>query len=152
MWVTHRFKALFVITVFFVGFLCITGCAIKKPDSEYINNHIKVFNVSLFALVNEDVLEGVSPRRESCISGYEFYYDDLDLVVSYRQNDRVWRITTRNKKTSMFGIAPDDSFARTKGKITQLGFSQGSTPYKFVKDWCLLREYINTNVPLKARL
>lgn len=133
----NNFSILFIFTVFCVGILCIAGCAIKKPGSEDINNQINVFNVSLFAAADKSPINGVSPRREQCINGYEFYYDDLDIVLSFHHNDRVWRITTRNKKTSMFGIVPGDSFAQAKERITRLGFVQSYTPYKFSKDWCL---------------
>jgi hypothetical protein len=126
-----------MITVFCVGVLCSSGCALKKQGSDDINRQIKVFNITLFANADNGAINNVAPRREPCISGYEFYYDDLDIVVSYHNNDRIWRITTRNKNTTMFGIAPGDSFLQAKEKIMQLGFSQGYTPYKFVKDWCL---------------
>lgn len=137
MWIMQRFQILIVFTIFLALALCLSGCAIKKPGSDNINSQIKVFNVALFAPADKNPINGVSPRREPCISGYEFYYDDLDLVVSFHNNDRIWRITTRNKRTSMFGIVPGDFFSQAKEKITKLGFSQGYTPYKFVKDWCL---------------
>jgi len=137
MWIKHRFHILFLITVFCAGVLCTTGCAFKKPGSDDINRQIRVFNVALFAPADNAAINGVSPRREPCISGYEFYYDDLDIVLSYHNNDRVFRITTRNKKTSMFGVAPGDSFAQAKEKIMQLGFMQSYTPHKFAKGWCL---------------
>ena len=104
--IKHGFQILFVIIFFCAGAFCITGCAIKKPGSVNVNSQIKVFNVALFAPADKSPINGVSPRREQCISGYEFYYDDLDLVLSFHNNDRVWRITSRNKRTSIFGIAP----------------------------------------------
>jgi hypothetical protein len=128
---------LFIIAVFCIGVLCLSGCALKKPGSEAVNKQIRVFNVALFAGADIGAINGVAPRREPCISGYEFYYDDLDLVLSFHNNDRIWRITSRNKNTSMFGVAPGDSFAEAKQKIMQSGFTQSYTPYKFVKDWCL---------------
>jgi hypothetical protein len=133
----YRFYILFIVTVFCVGILCLTGCAVKKPGSDDINRQIKVFNLSLFATADKSAIEGVLPRREPCINGYEFYYDDLDIVASYHNNDSIWRITTRNKRNSMFGISPGDSFLQAKEKIMQLGFTQSYSPYKFVKDWCL---------------
>jgi hypothetical protein len=135
--IKYRFNILFMITVFCVAALCSTGCALKKPGSENINSQIRVFHVVLFASADIGAINGVAPRREQCINGYEFYYDDLDLVLSFHNNDRIFRITSRNKNTSMFGIAPGDSYAQAKEKITQLGFTQSYTPYKFVKDWCL---------------
>jgi hypothetical protein len=138
MWIKHGFYVSFMITVFCIGALYATGCAWKKPGSDNINSQIKVFNMALFVQADNGAINGVSPRREPCIKGYEFYYDDLDLVVGYTKNDRSWRITTRNKKTSMFGVAPGDSLAQAKEKITRLGFTQSYTPYKFAKDWCLL--------------
>jgi hypothetical protein len=135
--IKYRLYILLMITVFCVGVLCATGCALKKHGSDDINNQIRVFNASLFAPADSGAINGVSPRREQCISGYEYYYDDLDLVVSFHNNDRVFRITTRNKNTSMFGIAPGDSYAQAKEKIMRLGFTQSYTSYKFVKDWCL---------------
>ena len=143
MWMNHRFHVLFMIMVFCVGALCLTGCAVKKPGSDDINSQIRVFNISLYTPADKSPINGVSPRREPCISGYEFYYDDLDLVVSYHNNHRVFRITTRNKRTSIFGISPGDSFSQAKEKIIQLGFSQGYTPYKFVKEWCLFTLLVN---------
>lgn len=137
MWLTNRVHIFFVMTVFCVGALSLTGCAMKKPGSDDINRQINVFNIALFAPASNSPINGVGPRREECVSGYEFYYDDLDILASYHSDDRVFRITTRNKKTSMFGIAPGDSFALAKERISRLGFSQGYMPYKFVKDWCL---------------
>jgi hypothetical protein len=145
MWITRRLHIFFIITVFCVGAFCLTGCAVKKPGSDNINRRINVFNVSLFSSPDNSVINGVSPRREPCISGYEFYYDNLDIVTSYHNNDRIWRITTRNKRTSMFGISPGDSFLQAKQKIIQLGFSQAYTPHKFVNDWCLFTLLVNEN-------
>ena len=133
----YGFHILLMVAVFCVGALCSTGCALKKPGSEDVNRQIRVFNVALFAPADNSPIDGISPRREPCISGYEFYYDDLDIVLSYHNDDRIWRITTRNKKNSMFGITPGDSFLQAKEKIMQLGFTQSYTPYKFVKDWCI---------------
>lgn len=135
--IKYRFHILLIITIFCVGALCSVGCALKKPGSDDVNKQINVFNIALFAPADNSPINGVAPRREQCISGYEFYYDDLDIVASYHNNDRIWRITTRNKKTSMFGIAPGDSFLQAKEKIMQLGFTQSYTPHKFAKDWCL---------------
>ena len=135
--IKYRFHILLMITVFCVGALCSSGCALKKQGSDDINKQIKVFNVSLFANADNGVINGVAPRREPCINGYEFYYDDLDIVVSFTKNDSIWRITSRNKNTTMFGIASGDSFLQAKEKIMQLGFTQSYTPHKFAKDWCL---------------
>jgi hypothetical protein len=134
-----------MITVFCFGALCSSGCVLKKQGSDDINRQIRVFNVSLFANADNGVINGVAPRREPCINGYEFYYDDLDLVLSYHNDDRIWKITTRNKNTTMFGIAPGDSFSQAKEKIMQLGFTQSYTPYKFVKDWCLFTLLVDEN-------
>jgi hypothetical protein len=139
----HKFQIFIVVTIFFAVAFCLSGCSIKKPGSDNINSQIKVFNVALFAPADKSPIEGVLPRREPCISGYEFYYDDLDIVTSYHNNGRIWRITTRNRRTNMFGISPGDSFLQAKEKIMQFGFSQGYTPYKFVKDWCLFTLLVN---------
>jgi hypothetical protein len=138
MHINDRNYILLTAAIFCVVAVCLTGCMIKKPGSDDVNRQIKVFNIFLFAPVDKSPVEGVSPRTEPCISGYEIYYDDLDIVVSYHNNNRIWRITTRNKRTSMFGIFIGDSFSQAKDKIMQLGFAQGYTPYKFVKDWCSL--------------
>lgn len=137
MWLKQKFNILFIALIFCIGILCLESCTFKKPGSEDVNKQIKVFNVSLFAPANNGAISGVLPRRESCISGYEFYYDDLDIILSFRNNDRIWKITTRNKNTTIFGIAPGDSFSQAKKKITELGFTQSYNSYKFVKDWCL---------------
>ena len=145
LWLKRRCHAMFLIAVFCIGALYSTGCAMKKQGSEDVNRQINVFNISLFANADNGVINGVAPRREPCINGYEFYYDDLDIVVSYTNNNRIWRITTRNKKTNMFGIYPGDSFSQAKEKIIQLGFVQADTPYKFEKDWCLFTLLVNEN-------
>lgn len=135
--IVHRFHIFIAIIVFLAMAFGLTGCAMKKPGSNDINKQIRVFNLSLFAPADKSPINGVSPRIDQCISGYEFYYDDLDIVVSFHHNDRVFRITTRNKKTSMFGVAPGDSFEEAKEKIKQMGFIQSYTPHKFSKGWCL---------------
>jgi len=135
--INYKFHILLMITFFCIGVLCLSGCAMKKTGSDDINRQIKVFNVALFAPADNSAINGVAPRREQCINGYEFYYDDLDIVTSFHNNDHIWRITSRNKNTTMFGITPGDSFLQAKDKIMQLGFAQSYTPYKFVKDWCL---------------
>lgn len=137
MWSKQRFFKILFILVFCTGISCLDSCTFKKPGSEDVNRQIKVFNVSLFAPADSGIINGVSPRREPCISGYEFYYDDLDIVLGFHNNDRVFRITTRNKNTSIFGIAPGESFSQAKKKIMELGFTQSYSPYKFAKDWCL---------------
>jgi hypothetical protein len=141
----HCLHILFLIAVFCIGALYSTGCAMKKQGSEDINRQINVFNISLFSSPDNTVINGVPPEREPCIKGYELYYDSLDIVVSYTNNNRIWRITTRNKKTSMFSISVGDSFSQAKEKIMQLGFIQADTPYKFVKNWCLFTLLINEN-------
>jgi len=135
--INYKLHILSMITVSCIGVLYLSGCAIKKPGSDDVNKQINVFNIALFAPADNSLINGVAPRMEPCISGYEYYYDDLDIVTSYHNNDRIWRITSRNKNTTMFGIAPGDTFLHAKEKIIQLGFSPGYTPYKFIKDWCL---------------
>lgn len=141
--INYRFHVLLMIAVFCIGAFCSAGYALDKQGSDDINKQIKVFNITLFSQADNRAINGVAPRREPCIKGYEFYYDDLDLVVSFTPNDSVWRITTRNKNTGMFGIKPGDSFSQAKRKILQLGFTQSYTPYKFVKDWCLFTLLVN---------
>ena len=141
--IKYIFYVLLTLTVFCVGVFCSPCYALNKQGSDDVNRQIKVFNVALFAHADIGVISGIAPRREPCIKGYEFYYDDLDLVVSFTQDGSVWRITTRNKKNSMFGIATGDSFPQAKKKILQSGFTQSYTPYKFVKDWCLFTLLVN---------
>ena len=145
LWLKRRCHAIFLIAVFCLGALYSTGCVMRKPGSEDVNRQINVFNVSLFSSPDNTVINGVPPRREPCIKGYELYYDSLDIVVSYKNNNYIWRITTRNKKTNMFGIYPGDSFSQAKEQILQFGFIKADTPYKFVKDWCLFTLLVNEN-------
>jgi hypothetical protein len=141
----RRCHAMFLIAVFCIGALYSTGCAMKKQGSKDVNRQINVFDVHLFSSYNNIVINGVPPRREPCIKRYELYYDFLDIIVSYTNNNLIWRITTRNKKTNMFGIYPGDSFSQAKEKILQLGFVKADTPYKFLKDWCLFTLLVNEN-------
>ena len=115
----------------------LTGCLANRLGGEELNKQINVFGLSLFSAHDDKSIRGIVPIKEPCLKGFEYIYDPLDLTVSYGFNDRIRRITTRNKETSMFNIHIGDAFSKGKEIIRRAGFSTGDSPYKFVKDRCL---------------
>jgi hypothetical protein len=113
------------------------------PGSEEINKQINVFDIGLFSEKDYKEIRGVIPEKEPCMKGFEYVYDPLAISVGYGTKGYIRKITTRNEETSMFTIQVGDSFSRGKEKILQSGFQKGSTPYKFVKDWCSFTFLVN---------
>jgi hypothetical protein len=112
-----------------------TGCLAKRIGSEGLNKQINVFDLALFSANDDKNIRGIVPRKEPCLKGFDYFYDPLDISVGYGTDDRIRKITTRNRKTSMFDIHAGDSFPKGKALIRQAGFSEeGDTPYKFVKN------------------
>jgi hypothetical protein len=111
-----------------------TGCPAKRVGSEALNKQINVFDLALFSASSDKNISGIVPRKEPCLKGFDYFYDPLDISVGYGTDDRIRKITTRNKETSMFDIRVGDHCPKGKALIQQAGFSAGDTPYKFVKD------------------
>ncbi|MDA8124116.1 MAG: hypothetical protein M0009_02855 [Deltaproteobacteria bacterium] len=128
-----RAAGLFLFLLAVSGFL-LTGCLAKRSDSGLLNKEIKVFDVALFSKNADKGIRGVVPKKEPCLKGFDYLYDPLEITVGYGFDDRVRKITTRNRDTGMFGIRVGDEYAQGKSMILQAGFAQGDTPYRFVKD------------------
>jgi hypothetical protein len=133
----HKRTLWFFLILFGIYTFLFTGCPAKRLGSEGLNKQINVFDLALFSANDDKNVRGIVPRKELCLNGFEYFYDPLDISVGYGTNDRIRKITTRNKETSMFDIRVGDSFPKGKDLILQAGFSKGDTPYKFVKDWGL---------------
>jgi hypothetical protein len=128
-----RKKALCLFLILF-GISAFTGCLAKKVGSEGLNKRINVFDLVLYSASDDKNIRGIVPRKEPCLKGFDYFYDPLDISVGYGTNDRIRKITTRNKQTSMFDIHAGDNYPKAKGLILRTGFSEGDTPYKFVKN------------------
>jgi hypothetical protein len=120
-----------------VSAFLLSGCLAKGLGSEGMNKQIHVFNLALFSVNDNKSIRGIVPRKEPCLKGFEYFYDPLDISVGYGTNDRIRKITTRNKETGMFDIRVGDSFPTAKALILRAGFSAGDTPYKFVREGSL---------------
>lgn len=130
----HHRKISWRLLLFTVSAFLVAGCLVKKPVSDEWNRQIDVFGLALFAANDDKSIRGVVPKKEPCIRGFDYAYDPLDISVVYGTDDRIRKITTRNRENSMFGIRVGDPFPKGKASILQTGFSGGDTPYKFVKD------------------
>lgn len=124
---------LFLILFGIAAFL-LTGCLAKRVGSEGLNKQINVFDLALFSANDDKSIRGIVPRKEPCLKGFDYSYDPLDISIGYGTDDRIRKITTRNKETSMFDIRVGDHYPKGKALILKAGFSEGNTPYKFVKD------------------
>jgi len=133
----HRIESWRSVVLLGILTILLTGCLANRLGGEGLNKQINVFGLSLYSAHDDKSIRGVVPIKEPCLKGFEYIYDPLDLTISYGFNDRIRRITTRNKETSMFNIHIGDSFSKGKDIIRQAGFSEGDSPYKFVKDGCL---------------
>jgi hypothetical protein len=134
----HRKRAFrFFLILLGISAFLFTSCLVKRVGSEELNKQINVFNLALFSARGDKNIRGIVPRKEPCLRGFEYFYDPLDISVGYGTDDRIRKITTRNKETSMFDIRVGDHYPKGKALILQAGFSEGDTPYKFVKDWFL---------------
>jgi hypothetical protein len=125
---------LFFLILCGISALLFTGCPAKRSGNEGWNRQINVFDLALFSANDDKNIRGVVPRKEPCLKGFDYFYDPLDISIGYGTDDRIRKITTRNKETSMFDIHAGDSFPKGKTLILQAGFSEGDTPYKFVNN------------------
>ena len=132
--VRHKGTLWFLFILLGISALMFTGCLAKRVGGEGLNKQINVFDLALFSANDDKSIRGIVPKKEPCLKGFEYFYDPLDISVGYGTNDRIRKITTRNKETSMFDIHVGDSFPKGKALILQAGYSQGDTPYKFVQD------------------
>jgi hypothetical protein len=133
----HKRTLWFFLILFGISAFLLTGCPAKRTGSEGWNKQINVFDLALFSANDDKNIRGIVPRKEPCLKGFDYFYDPLDISVGYGTNDRIRKITTRNKETRMFDIRTGDAFPKATALILQAGFSEGDTPYKFVKDWGL---------------
>lgn len=117
-----------------ISAMLLTGCPAKRAGSEGWNKQIDVFGLALFSANDDKTIRGIMPKKEPCLKGFDYSYDPLDITVGYGTDERIRKITTRNKETHMFNIRVGDSYERGKASILQAGFSQGDSPYRFLKD------------------
>jgi len=82
-----------------------TGCAANRTRLEP-SGQIQVFGIQLYSDIDYKEINGVAASEEPCLKGSERSFDALDLVVGYGFDGRIRKIHTRNRETSLFGIAP----------------------------------------------
>jgi hypothetical protein len=133
-WVYHKILLCLSLILFAVSAFLLTGCLANRPGSKGWNRQIDVFGLALFSTHEDKSIRGIVPKKEPCLKGFDYSYDPLDITVGYGNDDRIRKISTRNRDTSMFDIQVGDAFPKGKASILQAGFSEGDTPYKFLKD------------------
>ena len=139
----HRIESWHSMVLLGILIFLLTGCMANRLSGEGLNKQINVFGLALFSAHDDKNIRGIIPKKEPCLKGFEYIYDPLDISIGYGTNDRIRKITTRNKETSMFDIRVGDSFPKGKALILRAGFSEGDTPYKFVKDGYLFTLLVN---------
>jgi hypothetical protein len=97
--------------------VCLAGCLANRAVED-VPGRINVFGIKLDSEVDYREIAGVKATEEPCLKGYERTFDSLDIVVGYGFNKKIRKITTRNYKTSMFGIRPGLS-ATEAGKLAR---------------------------------
>lgn len=124
-----KFKTTFII-ILLVSWL-LAACSTMRPERDSLADQIDVFGVRFSSTIDYQEINGVKAVEEPCLKGYERIFDALDIIVGYNFDGRVRKITTRNPRTSMFGIKPGMTFGEGKEKILKSGFVEYTPLFKF---------------------
>lgn len=111
--------------------MLLAACSGMRPERDSLADQIDVFGVRFSSSINYQEINGVKAVEEPCLKGYERSFDALDIIIGYGFDGRVRKLTTRNPRTSMFGIKPGMTFGEGKEKILKSGFVEYSPPFKF---------------------
>lgn len=112
----------------------LAGCQMQRAVPDSLRGQVDVFGVELFSPVDYREIAGVAATEEPCLRGYERIFDRFDLSVGYGFDKRVRKITTRNPRTSMFGVKPGMAFEEGRDMLLRSGFSLHATPSSFKSD------------------
>lgn len=123
--------------------LCLTGCLAHHPDPAR-EAQIRVFGIQLRSDRDYREINGVTGVEEPCLRGYERTFDALDLTVGYGFNRRIRKITTMNRGTSIFGIAPGVTAAEGQALARRAGLAEVS-PVRFRNDDLSLFLHLDEN-------
>lgn len=119
------------ILIAFLVPILLVGCTSTNIGHDKTNSQINVFGVELFSDVDYKKINGVVATEEPCLRGYDRSFDALDLTIGYGFDNKIRKITTRNLKTSLFGVKPGMTFEEGKKIILQAGFSEHAPPFTF---------------------
>jgi hypothetical protein len=115
-------------------FLCLTGCLATHTGPSNSPGQVKVFGIELHSTVDYREISGVAAAEEPCLKGYERSFEPLAITIGYGFDGKIRKITTRNPKTSLFGITPGISLEEGKGLAHRAGFVDTSSPFRFKGD------------------
>ncbi len=116
----------------------VAGCAAGQADLSEANGGIRVFGAELGSDGIPSGLSGVAATEEPCLKGYERSFDTLAVSIGYGHNGKIRKITTRNPRTSMFGIRPGDDLLASRTKARAAGFSESATANRYNHGCCSL--------------
>lgn len=88
---------------------------------------VNVFGIELYSDSDYREISGVTAREEPCLKGYERSFDPPDVTIGYGFDRRIRKITTRNPKTSLFGISPGMPAAEAEQRALQAGLQKVSS-------------------------
>jgi len=127
-----------------IPLLLLIGCQAQRVPDESWNRQIDVFGIAFFSRHDDKSIRGVIPNREPCLKGFDYVYEPLNLTVGYGTDDRVRKIVTRNRDSSLFGIHVGDAFSRGRDSLLQAGFTPGDTPYRVMKSGFLFQLLVDS--------
>jgi hypothetical protein len=107
------------------------GCLGTSMPRDRVNEQIDVFGVKLFSDVRYGEINGIAAVEEPCLRGYERSFDGLDLTIGYGFDNRIRKITTRNRDNRMLGIKPGMTYEEGRQKILHAGIREHTTPFLF---------------------
>jgi hypothetical protein len=115
-------------------FLLLNGCAEPKTSVDSLSGFINIFGVSIHSKADYRELVGHRAEEEPCLYGYERIFADLGVSIGYGFDKRIRKITTMNRQTSIFSIAPGSSLAEGRQKALAAGLIPDPSPNRFSYD------------------
>ncbi len=124
--------------------LFLAGCLANHSGKERFRDQVDVFDIALYSSIDYRELKGVRGTDEPCLKGYERSFDPLDITIGFGFDGIIRKITTRNLKTSLFGITPGISIEESRVLAQKAGLDMLS-PFKFKGDSITLTLLVDAN-------
>lgn len=137
------FKSFSLIVVVLTLSMIFVGCSALKDSfvEKEVNPKIDVMGIKLYMAEDEfHKAVGVQGEKAMCVNGYEYEYSDKKLNIGFNiDTNEVRRITTKNPKTSIYGLNPGISLDKAYKLIESEGFEKyGDDKYRFRKENIIL--------------
>lgn len=131
-----------ILGTFFLLIL-LPGCTSQGIGRDQMIGQVDVFGVELYSDADYKTINGVVAIEDPCLcelypKGYERNFEALDLTIGYGFDNKIRKITTRNTRTSLFGIKPGMAFEEGRKMILQSGFVVYAPPFTFKANRSLL--------------